>query len=140
MSDYYPERTDFGPLFQQAATPREAGRAAASACVAAAERRGFDADAARAAVLELLADGRARSGEEITDHCERLGLVPHDARAFGSVIGGLSRRGLIEAVGFATRRKGHGTAGARVWQITSGGTLPGRRGRGGVETNATQGG
>lgn len=116
MSDYYSERF-FGPLFDQ---PRQAGAAAGAACMQKAERTtAFDADRARAAVLELLADGRPRSGEEITDHCQELGLVPHDARAFGAVIGTLARRGQIEAVGFAARRKGHGTAGARVWQITT---------------------
>jgi hypothetical protein len=94
------------------------GQEAAAACLAKAERvTAFDADRARAAVLELLADGRARSGEEIVDHCQRLGLVPHDARAFGAVIGTLARRGRIEAVGYAARRKGHGTAGARVWRV-----------------------
>lgn len=102
-----------------APTPVEAGLAAGAACLAKAERAGFDAGAARAAVLELLADGRPRSGEEIVDHCQRLGLVPHDARAFGPVFGTLARHGRIEAVGFTTRRKGHGTAGARVWQITA---------------------
>ena len=94
------------------------GREAAAACLAKAERvTAFDADRARAAVLELLSDGRPRSGEEIVDHCQRLGLVPHDARAFGAVIGTLARRGQIEAVGYAARRKGHGTAGARVWRV-----------------------
>ena len=96
------------------------GQAAAAACLAKAERvTEFDGERARAAVLELLADGRPRSGEEIVDHCQRLGLVPHDARAFGPVFGTLARRGQIEAVGYAARRKGHGTAGARVWQITA---------------------
>jgi len=93
------------------------GQVAAQACLAKAERvTAFDGERARAAVLELLADGRARSGEEIVDHCQRLGLVPHDARAFGPVFGTLARHGRIEAVGFTTRRKGHGTAGARVWR------------------------
>ena len=96
------------------------GREAAAACLAKAERvTAFDADRARASVLELLADGLPRSGEEIVDHCQRLGLVPHDARAFGAVIGTLARRGQIESVGYAARRKGHGTSGARVWQITA---------------------
>jgi hypothetical protein len=99
--------------------PAEAGLAAGAACLAKAARAGFDAGAARAAVLELLADGRARSGEEIVDHCQRLGLVPHDARAFGPVFGTLARHGRIEAVGFTTRRKGHGTAGGRLWRATT---------------------
>jgi hypothetical protein len=106
------------PLFAQRAT--SAGRVAGEACLAKAERvAGFDADKARAIVLDLLADGQPRSGEAIVDHCQRLGIVPHDARAFGPVFGVLARRGLIETVGFAARRKGHGTAGARVWQATA---------------------
>lgn len=103
------------PIFA-AAKPRDAGKAAAEACTAKAERAGFDTAAARAAVLELLADGRARSGEEIVDHCLGVGLVPHDSRAFGSVFGRLSRDGLIEAVGFTERKKGHGTSGGRMWR------------------------
>lgn len=99
----------------------DAGRAAGEACLAKAERvAAFDADAARAAILELLADGVARSGEQLVDHCQRLGLVPHDARAFGAVIGTLARRGLIEAVGFVARAKGHGTAGGRLWRERNG--------------------
>jgi hypothetical protein len=116
MSDYYSERF-FGPLFDQ---PRQAGAAAGAACLAKADRTtAFDADSARAAVLELLADGQARSGEQLVDHCQRLGIVPHDARAFGAVIGTLARRKQIEAVGFVPRSKGHGTAGGRLWRSTT---------------------
>lgn len=93
---------DFGPL---------------SACTAKAERAGFNTAAAKAAVLDLLADGRPRSGEEIVDHCLRLGIVPHDARAFGSVFARLRQQGAIEAVGFCDRRKGNGTAGGRIWRV-----------------------
>jgi hypothetical protein len=46
-------------------------------------------------------------------------LVPHDARAFGAVIGTLARRGQIEAVGFVARAKGHGTSGGRLWQAAA---------------------
>ena len=108
------------PIFA-AARMRSAGQAAAEACTAKAARvSGFDTAAARAAVLELLSDGVARSGEQLVDHCLRLGIVPHDARAFGSVFGTLARKGLIEAVGHAARRKGHGTSGARMWRATDG--------------------
>jgi hypothetical protein len=69
-------------------------------------------------VLDLLADGRPRSGEEIVDHCLRLGIVPHDARAFGSVFARLRQQGAIEAVGFCDRRKGNGTAGGRIWRAS----------------------
>jgi hypothetical protein len=96
---------DFGPLF---------------ACTAKAERTTeFCSAVAKAAVLDLLADGRPRSGEEIVDHCLRLGIVPHDQRAFGSVFARLRQQGAIEAVGFCERKKGNGTSGARVWRITA---------------------
>ena len=102
---------DFGPLFAQPA----------AACTAKAERvAGFDTAAAKAAILDLLADGRPRSGEELVDHCIRSGIVPHDQRAFGSVFGRLSQDGKIEAVGYTERRKGHGTAGGRIWRATDG--------------------
>lgn len=105
------------PLF---AAARRAGDAAAVACQAKAAASGFDAEAARAAVLELLREaGRPMSGEELVDRVQERGLVPHDARAFGAVFGTLARRGLIEAVGYAARRKGHGTSGARMWKATA---------------------
>ena len=108
--------TDFGPLFAH----RSTGVAAAEACAAKAERTAvFSTAEAKAAVLELLADGRPRTGEELVDHCLRLGIVPHDQRAFGSVFRSLSGAGRIVAVGNAERKKGHGTSGARVWRITS---------------------
>ena len=119
MSDYYPDIEATFPLFAAARKPADAGVAAAQACLAKAERTtGFDAEAARAAVLELLADGQARSGEQLVDHCQRRGLVPHDARAFGAVFLKLKRTGQIEEAGFVARRKGHGTAGGRLWRAT----------------------
>jgi hypothetical protein len=116
---------DFGPLFDQA-KPAATGAAAGEACLAKAERvAGFDAAAARGAILELLADGVARSGEQLVDHCTRAGIVPHDGRAFGPVLKSLAGGGLIEAVGFVTRAKGHGTAGGRLWRITGKGATDG---------------
>ncbi len=107
------------PIFAQA-KPAAAGQAAAEACAAKAERTtSFDADRARAAVLEVLADGQARSGEQLVDHCQRLGIVPHDARAFGAVFLKLKRMGQIEEAGFVARTKGHGTAGGRLWRSTT---------------------
>lgn len=101
---------------------RANGRAAGDACLDKAQRTtAFDADAARAAVLELLRQaGGPMSGEELVDRVQERGLVPHDARAFGPVLGTLARRGLIEAVGYAARRKGHGTSGAKLWRATHG--------------------
>jgi len=110
---------DFGPLFS-APGPAATGASAGEACLQKAERTtAFDSEAARVAILELLADGVARSGEQLVDHCMRRGLVPHDGRAFGPVLKSLASRGAIEAVGFTTRAKGHGTAGGRLWRITS---------------------
>jgi hypothetical protein len=102
---------DYGPLFAQPA----------AACTEKAERISvFDTAAAKAAILELLSDGRPRSGEELVDHCLRRGIVPHDQRAFGSVFSRLAQAGAIEAVGFTERKKGHGTAGGRIWRATDG--------------------
>jgi hypothetical protein len=104
------------PIFAQA-KPAAVGQAAAEACAAKAERTtAFEAGRARAAVLEVLADGQARSGEQLVDHCQRIGIVPHDARAFGAVFGKLKRDGLIEEAGFVDRSKGHGTSGGRLWR------------------------
>ena len=110
MSDYWPDMAA-GPLFEKPA----------AACTAkAVQVAGFDTEAARAAILDALTrSGRAMTGEELVDHCQRLGLVPHDARAFGSVFAGLAKNKKIVSVGFAARRKGHGTAGARLWRLAS---------------------
>jgi hypothetical protein len=101
--------------------PLFAGVRAGAACVAKAEATtAFDAEAARQAILDVLASTRRpMTGEELVDACQRRGIVPHDARAFGPVFRLLANRGQIEAVGFAVRRKGHGTAGARVWSISA---------------------
>lgn len=109
MSDYWPD-TPAGPLFEKPA----------AACTAKAVRvAGFDTVAARAAILEALTkSGRAMTGEELVDHCQRLGLVPHDARAFGPVFAGLARNNKIVSVGFAAIRKGHVIAWARLWRAT----------------------
>lgn len=105
------------PIFAQA---RATGKSAGDACLEKARRwSGFDADAAREEILSALRmSGRPMSGEELVDHCQRAGLVPHDSRAFGPVFGTLSRGGKIKSVGFAPRRKGHGTSGARMWKAT----------------------
>ena len=131
MSDYWPEERM--PLFDAAprtaeAPPRTAGGEAAAACAEKAERvAGFHTAAAKTAILDALRTSRlAISGEELTDHCMRNGIVPHDARAFGAVFQSLARDGLIETVGFCPRAKGHWTAGGRLWRITGKGATDGR--------------
>jgi len=109
------------PMFNAARAARETGLEAGERCQAKAVAGGFDPVAARVVVMETLArTGRPMTGEELVDACIAVGLKPHDARAFGPVIAALSKAGKIEAVGFATRHKGHGTAGARLWRVKDG--------------------
>lgn len=74
---------------------------------------------ASAAILAHLRVVGECSGEELTDIARSHGAVPPDDRAFGSVFKSLSRKGLIRHAGFCLRRKGHATAGGRVWRIAS---------------------
>lgn len=77
---------------------------------------------AKAFVLEYLRDHGVSSSELITDAAKLAGLVPHDDRAFGAIYQSLARRKRIEFVGFCARRKGHGTAGGRLWRLGDGAT------------------
>lgn len=106
-------------LFDAAPTPspRELGDLAATACLSHAESHGFDSAAAAEWIIEYLCREHEATGEQIVDDMKAAGHVPHDDRAFGSIIGTLARRKRIVCVGFANRRKGHGTSGARVWGI-----------------------
>lgn len=76
----------------------------------------FGQEAARFVVSYLRVHG-ATAGEDLTDACKRVGIVPHDDRAFGPVYMRLSRAGLIEKAGYVPRRKGHGTSGGSVWKL-----------------------
>lgn len=104
--------------FETPALPvaRALGEAAAQLAVDRAEREapGFSARA-QAFVLDYLATHGTASGEDITDACKAAGITPPEDRAFGAVYSTLSRRGLIVFAGFCARRKGHGTAGGRLW-------------------------
>lgn len=68
-------------------------------------------------VLAFLAQHGRTSSEDITDACKDAGIVPAEDRAFGPVYGGLNRRKQIVCVGYCGRRKGHGTAGGRMWEL-----------------------
>lgn len=73
--------------------------------------------AVSAIVGALSSSCRGMTGEEIVDACVEQGIKPHDQRAFGPLFSRLSRSGVIRCVGYAPRAKGHGTAGARVWEL-----------------------
>ena len=77
---------------------------------------GFAERAQRFVVAYLGQHGRA-SSEDITDACKAAGIVPREDRAFGSVYQVLNRRKQIAFAGYCERRKGHGTAGGRLWEL-----------------------
>ncbi len=68
-------------------------------------------------VIGYLSEHPQASSEDITDSCKKAGILPKDDRAFGAVYAYLSRRKTIRVVGWCFRRKGHGTAGGRLWEI-----------------------
>lgn len=76
----------------------------------------FQARAAKF-VLIYLAEHGISSGELITDACKLSGIRPPDDRAFGPVYASLAMANKIECAGFVARRKGHGTAGWRLWRL-----------------------
>ena len=86
-----------------------------------AKLRAEDADAsfpdvARAAILAHLRVVRRASGEDLTDIAKAKGATPPDDRAFGPIFASLARKKRIRSAGFALRKKGHGTAGGRIWE------------------------
>lgn len=93
-----------------------AGQHGMAVSLEAAEKRDpeFKAKAREAILTHLKAVGQA-SGEELVDVARAHGAVPTDDRAFGGVFQSLSREGSIQCVGFTLRKKGHGTAGGRIW-------------------------
>lgn len=84
----------------------------------------FQAKVARF-VLGHLVEFGASSGEDVVDAMQAAGLTPThgDGRAYGPAIQGMSHRGLIEAYGDGSRRKGNGTRGATIWRITAKGRI-----------------
>ncbi len=97
-------------------SPRETGRMAGEACTAKAEKvADFDTAGAQKFILSWLVRHGLTSGEDLTDAAMLHGFRPHDMRAFGPVFAGLSRKKLIRCAGYCERRRGHGTAGGRIW-------------------------
>jgi hypothetical protein len=102
------------------AMAREVGHGLAALCADKAERtESFDTDGAARAAVGLLARHGPMSGEAITDALKGLGFRPHKDRAFGAVYRMLSLRRKIVCAGWCARLKGHGTAGGRVWRLST---------------------
>lgn len=110
-------------LLFEAAPPRDiaperaAGARAGERAADRAERvdDGFRERAA-AFVVGYLQQHGVSSGELVTDAAKLAGIRPPDDRAFGPIYANLARKGLIEQVGWCTRRKGHSTGGGRIWR------------------------
>jgi hypothetical protein len=96
--------------------PLGAGAMAAESCADAAERRGWDREAAGSFILDYLAEHGPTPGEVLVTKASQ-GNSPPDARAFGAVFMTLCRRKLIEKCGYTRRSKGHGTHGGLVWRL-----------------------
>jgi hypothetical protein len=97
-----------------------AGEQGMQRCTEKAESLGFSTDAARAFVLNWLAEYGPSWSEAIVDGAKataRADLTPHEDRAYGSVFSSLSRQHRIRCVEYGLRVKGNGTAGARRWSL-----------------------
>lgn len=98
----------------------EAGAAGMAQALNAAERRDPDfARKAEAAIVNSLRGCKQRraSSEDLVDAARAAGLNPVDDRCFGPVFQSMARRGVIRFVGYCLRKKGHGTAGGRIWAL-----------------------
>lgn len=79
---------------------------------------GFSAAAARFMAVRLFEDGPT-PGEALVDAARAAGYAPRDDRAFGAVFKMLLRWG-VKVVGTCPRRKGHNSAGGKVYGIQPG--------------------
>lgn len=101
-------------------TPAQLDQSGMAVCFAKAEQIDPDfSTKAEAAILAHLRTVGQCPGEDLTEIAKAHGAVPHDDRAFGAVYQSLSRRGPIKTVAFCLRKRGHGTAGGRVWGLQS---------------------
>jgi hypothetical protein len=103
--------------FDSITLARKAGQVAGELSQAKAERRCPEfSDKAFAYIASFArAAQKPFTGESLTDNMKALGIRPHDDRAFGPVFARAIRAGLIKTVGFVPRKKGHGTAGGRLY-------------------------
>ena len=72
-------------------------------------------DRAKQFIVDHLRIVREAPGEDLVDIAKAKGATPPDDRAFGPIFASLARQGFIRSIGFALRKKGHGTAGGRIW-------------------------
>lgn len=78
----------------------------------------WDLSAVSLFVIDYLRANGPASSEDITDAAKKMGHVPHDDRAFGSVYYRLRRAGRITPVmANRHRRKGHATCGGYIWGL-----------------------
>lgn len=94
------------------------GAAAAQRCEDKAARLGWDADAAGEFMVQYLEAHGETPGETLVSEANKV-YMPHDARAFGSVILRLKRAGRIEHCGYCRRKRGHGTHGWLIWRVVN---------------------
>lgn len=82
-----------------------------------AARGGFSSTEVAGLFVAYLEAHGPTPGEDLVMVARKAGHIPHDDRAFGAVFAGLSRKKRIKCVDFVPRRRGHGTAGGRVWAL-----------------------
>ena len=95
------------------------GILASEACTTKAASTGFSPETAGNRIAAVLRGSRQDiTSEDLVDDCLKLGITPHDSRAFGSVFRALVRDGRIFFCGYSRRRKGHGSFGTSKWRST----------------------
>lgn len=81
---------------------------------------GFSDRACAAVMYELRRQPEGRAPGELLVDLARLhpGCDRADGRSYGGVFKRLAREGRIRQAGLCERRKGHGSPGGRIWQLT----------------------
>lgn len=94
-----------------------AGHLGMARAESSADRRTPDFSRRAAAYMgSLLVDRGPMSGEDLVDAARAAGFTPADDRAFGAAFQRLLRDG-AKVVGTCPRRKGHASAGGKVYGI-----------------------
>ena len=105
------------PQLRRVSEARAEGEIASQLCFDLAQRK--DPSFGERAYAFIVAFVRKQpdpvSGETVTLACKAAGIAPHDDRAFGSLYAKAIRNGDIRVVGFCARKRGHGTAGGRMY-------------------------